>query len=418
MSQSGVVPLRRNRPFAFFWSAQLLSNAGTQVSELAIPLIAVIALSAGPTEMGALTALESLPSLLLAVFLGVYVDRLRRGRLLFWANIGQGVLIGTVPLAAAFGVLTMGQLYLVTFAVGTLALAYGLAHNAYVPVLVTDRRQLTAANSSIALTDSVTAVAGPGLGGVLVQLLTAPIAIAVDAASFFVAAALQAAGRGPDPAPVTEKTHLRLSIKEGFAAFRQQPGIVAITLGKGSFDFFHWGVLALYILYAVRELGLSPAAIGLIAVLGSIGPLLAGVITTPISRRFGTTWTTVIAAILLGGELLIPFATGPKPLVLAMIGLGQLSLGLGVVYLIIIRATMLQHTVDPGLLGRVGSVIRLIEWGPGPLGGLTGGFLGSALGLRPALILMAAGTLTAVPWIAVAAARGHLHTNRHKDRHP
>jgi hypothetical protein len=402
------VPLRRNRPFAFFWSAQLLSNAGTQVSELAIPLIAVLTLSAGPAAMGVLTALEALPSLLLAVFLGVFVDRIRRGRMLFWCNIGQGLLIGTVPLAAAFDLLTMMHLYLVTFSVGALALAYGLAHTAYIPALVTDRRQLTAANSSIALTDSVTAVAGPGIGGLLVQLLTAPVAIAVDSASFLIAAVLQASGRGPDPLPATEKSRFGLSARAGFAAFRRQRGIVAITVGKGSFDFFHWGVIALYILYGVRELGLSAAAIGAIAVLGSLGPLLAGLITTPVSRRFGTTWTSVVAAVLLGGNLLIPLASGPDLLVIATIGLGQLLLGLGVVYLIIVRSTMLQRTVEPGMLGRVGSVIRLVEWGTGPLGGLFGGLLGSALGLRPALLLLGIGTLSAVPWVAIAAARGYL----------
>jgi MFS family permease len=402
------VSLRRNRPFAFFWTAQLLSNAGTQVSELAIPLIAVLTLSAGPAAMGVLTALEALPSLVLALFLGVFVDRIRRGRLLFWCNIGQGLLIGTVPMAAAFGVLTMTQLYVVTFAVGALALAYGLAHTAYIPVLVADRRQLTAANSSIALTDSVTAVAGPGLGGLLVQWLTAPIAIAVDSASFLAAAVLQACGRGPDPLPLAEKARFGVSLREGFAAFRGQRGIVAITAGKGSFDFFHWGVIALYILYAVRELGLSAAAIGAIAVLGSVGPLLAGVITTPVSRRFGTSWTSVIAAILLGGNLLMPLAGGPDLLVIATIGLGQLLLGLGVVFLIIVRSTMLQRAIAPNLLGRAGSVIRLIEWGAGPLGGLFGGLLGSALGLRAALVVLGIGGLSAVPWVAIAAARGHL----------
>ncbi|MBB6569792.1 MFS transporter [Kribbella sandramycini] len=403
------MPLRRNRPFAFFWTAQLLSNAGTQISELAIPLIAVLALSAGPAEMGVLTALESLPSLVLALFLGVYVDRLRRGRLLFWANIGQGVLIATVPIAAAFGWLTMGQLYVVTFAVGSLALAYGLAQTAYVPVLVTDQRRLTAANSSMALTDSITAVAGPGLGGVLVQLLTAPIAIAVDAASFFVAALLQALGRGPDPRPIQQQSRFGTSLREGFTAFRAQPGIVAITAGKGCADFFHWGALALFVLYAVRELGLSPAAIGAIAVLGSLGPLLAGVLTTPVSRRFGTAGPAVVAAALFGGGLLTPFAAGPDLVLIAIIGLGQFLLGLGIVYLIIIRATLLQRTVDPALLGRVGAVIRLVEWGTGPVGGLFGGFLGATLGLRPALIVLGIGTLAAVPWLVVAAARGHLN---------
>jgi hypothetical protein len=406
-SAAATVPLRRNRPFAFFWVAQLLSNAGTQVSELAIPLIAVLTLSAGPTAMGVLTALESLPSLLLVLFLGVLVDRVRRGRMLFWCNIGQGLLIATIPVAAAFEVLTLMQLYAVTFVVGGLALAYGLAHNAYVPVLVSDRRQLTAANSSIALTDSITAVAGPGLGGVLVQLLTAPVATAVDSASFLVAAFLQAQGRGPDPTPPT-RIRFGLSLREGFTVFRRQRGVFAITAGKGTFEFFQWGIIALFILYAVRELGLSAAEIGAVAVLGSFGPLLAGLITPKVSRTFGTTWTSVVAAVLLGGNLLIPLAAGSDPVVIITIGFGQFLLGLGVVYLIIVRSTMLQREVAPGLLGRVGAVIRLVEWGPGPFGGLAGGLLGSALGLRPALLLFGIGSLSAVPWIAVAAARGHL----------
>jgi hypothetical protein len=199
-------PLWRNRPFAFFWVAQVLSNTGTQVSELAIPLTAVLVLSAPPAQMGALTAMEALPSLVLGLFLGVLVDRVRRGRLLVWCNVGQGLLIGTIPAAAVLGVLTLPQLYIVMFAAGGLALAYGFAHTAYIPVLVTDRRQLSAANSSVELSDSVTAVGGPGLGGLLVQLLTAPIAVAVDAGSFLVAAVVQRAGRRADPPPSLERT--------------------------------------------------------------------------------------------------------------------------------------------------------------------------------------------------------------------
>ncbi|MEU0091675.1 MFS transporter [Kribbella sp. NPDC006257] len=402
-----VVPLWRNRGFGFFWVAQLLSNAGTQVSELAIPLIAVLTLSAGPTAMGVLTALESLPSLLLVLFLGVLVDRVRRGRMLFWCNVAQALLIASIPFAAAFDVLTLTQLYAVTFLVGGFALAYGLAHTAYVPVLVTDRRQLTAANSSIALTDSITAVGGPGVGGILVQLLTAPVAVAVDSASFLVAAVLQVLGRGSDPAPTT-RTRFGLSLREGFAVFRQQRGISAITAGKGTFEFFQWGTIALYILYAVRDLGLSAAEIGAIAVIGSLGPLLAGLITQKVSQKFGITWTSIVGAVLLGGNLLIPLATGPHLAVIAMIGAGQFLLGLGVVYLIIVRSTMLQHAVAPDLLGRVGAVIRLVEWGPGPFGGLAGGLLGTAFGLRPALLILGIGSLSAVPWITTAALRHHL----------
>jgi MFS family permease len=408
----GAVPLWRNRPFAFFWTAQLLSNLGTQVSELAIPLTAVLLLSATPIEMGALMAMEALPSLVLGLFLGVLVDRVRRGRLLFWCNVGQGLLIGTIPVAALIGVLTLPQLYVVMFAASGLALAYGLAHTAYVPVLVTEPRQLPAVNSSVSLSDSVTAVGGPGLGGLLVQLLTAPIAVAMDAASFLVAAVLQRIGMRTDPRPApaeNEASGLGVSLREGVAAFAQHRGVVALTMGKAIPDFFHWGGLALYVLYAVRELHLSAATIGLIAMVGSLGPLLAGAIASPVSRRYGTAWTTVVAAVMFGGaNLLTPLAAGPSWLVVAVVALGHFLGGLGVVYLIIVRVTMLQQSVAPHLLGRVGAVMRLIEWGPGPIGGIVGGLLGAALGLRTGLFVLGAGGLLGVPWIAVAAVRGHL----------
>jgi MFS family permease len=407
-----AVPLWRNRPFALFWAAQLLSNLGTQVSELAIPLTAVLLLSATPIEMGVLTAMEALPSLVLGLFLGVLVDRVRRGRLLLWCNVGQGVLIGTIPVAALLGVLTLPQLYVVTFMAGGLALAYGLAHTAYVPVLVTDRQQLTAANGSIALSDSVTNVGGPGLGGVLVQLLTAPIAVALDAASFFVAAVLQRAGLRDDPPPVpagTGSSGLVESLREGVAAFAQHRGVVALTMAKAVPDFFNWGLLALYVLYAVRELHLSAATIGLIAMIGALGAVLAGAIAAPVSRWLGVASTSVLATVLFGGApLLIPLAAGPTWLVVTLIALGHFLGGLGVVYLIIVRATILQQSVAPHLLGRVGAVMRLIEWGPGPIGGIFGGLLGAALGLRAGLVVLALGSLLGVPWIAVAAARGHL----------
>jgi MFS family permease len=407
------VPLRRNRPFAYFWAAQLLSNTGTQVSELAIPLTAVLVLSASPAGMGALTAMEALPSLVLGLLLGVLVDRVRRGRLLAWCNLGQGVLIGTIPVAAALGVLSFPQLYVVTFAVGALALAYGLAHTAYVPVLVTDGRQLTAANGGIALSDSVTAVAGPGLAGLLVQVLTAPVAVAVDGASFLLAAALQYAGRRTDPRPAPGG-RLGSSVRDGVRAFARHRGVVTLTLAKGIPDFFHWGVLALYVLYAVRELHLSAATIGLIAMIGSVGPVLAGAIAAPVGRRYGIAWTSVLATVLFGGgDLLTPLAAGPTWLVVGMVAVGQAVAGLGVVYLIVVRATLLQRAVPARLLGRVGAVIQLIEWGPGPVGGLAGGLLGEQLGLRAGLVVLALGGLAAVPWVAVTAARGQLDPGHH-----
>ncbi|HZC26461.1 MAG TPA: MFS transporter [Actinopolymorphaceae bacterium] len=402
-----LVPLRRNRAFAFFWTAQVLSFTGSQISELAIPLTAVLVLAASPSQMGFLTAMEALPSLLVGLLLGVVVDRVRRGPLLIWCNLAQAAVVATIPVAAWWGILTLGQLYVVVFVAGSLALGYALAHSAYIPVLV-DRRQLATANAGVELSDSVTATIGPGLGGLLVQWLTAPFAVAVDAVSFLVAALLQLWARRPEPPPPTP-ARLGASLREGLSAFRRHRGVVALTMAKGIPDFFHWGLLALFVLYAVRELHLSAATIGLIAMVGSLGPVLAGAIAAPVSRRYGAAWTSVIATVLFGGAgLLTPIAAGPPWLVVTVVALGQFLGGLGVVYLIIVRATIVQRSVPPHLLGRVGAVIRLIEWGPGPVGGIVGGLLGELVGLRTGLFVLAAGALLGVPWIAVAAARGHL----------
>jgi MFS family permease len=399
-----------------FWVAQALSHTGTQVSELAIPLTAVLVLSANSVEMGVLTAMEPLPSLVLGLFLGVLVDRVRRARLMFWCNIGQALLIGTIPLAAMLGILTLAQMCIVMFAAGSLSLAYALAHTAYVPVLVTDRRQLTAANSAVALSDSVTAVGGPGLAGVLVQVLTAPIAVAVDAASFLVAAVLQLFGRRSDPKPSGEPEPMGISLRDGLRAFAQHRGVVAITAAKAIPDFFHWGVLALFVLYAVRELHLAPATIGLIWMIASLGPVAAGVFADRVSRRLGVATTSMVAGIIFGGaNLLIPLAAGPTWLVVAIIMFANFIGGLSVVYLIIVRATMLQQTVAPNLLGRVGGVMRLIEWGPGPVGSLLGGLLGHVFGLRMGLVILGIGGLIGIPWIVIAALRGDLDVTESAD---
>ncbi|HEX6872942.1 MAG TPA: MFS transporter [Micromonosporaceae bacterium] len=402
-------PLYRNRKFATFWTAQVLSHAGSQVTELAVPLTAVLVLSATPVQMGLLTTVEALPSLVVGVLLGVLVDRVRRGPFLIWCNLGQAVVLATIPVAAWLGLLTFGQLLVVMFIAGSLALGYALAQTAYLPALV-DRRQLTAANSSVSLSDSVTSVAGPGLGGALVQLLTAPIAVLVDVASFLVSALLQLGARRPEPPPAP-RTRLGVSVREGFAAFRRHPGVLALTVGKGTFEFFHWGVIALSVLFAIRELGLSPAGLGVVGMLSTLGPLLAGAIASPVNRRWGTAWTSVVASALLGGNLLIPFADGPTWARAGVLVVANTMVGLGAVYLIIVRATMVQQSVPSALLGRVTAAIRLVEWGPGPLGALAGGFLGQALGLRPALFILGAGCLLGLPWIAVAAGRGRLGTD-------
>ncbi len=397
-------PLHRNRWFVSFWTGQFLSNTGSQVSELALPLTAALVLSATPAQMGLLTALEALPNLLVGLVLGVLVDRVRRGPLLLWCNLAQAAVLVTVPVAAWSGWLSLGQLYVVVFVAASLALTNDLARATYLPSLV-DRRQLTAANSSLGLTDSVAAAAGPGLGGLLVQLLTAPLAILVDVGSFVAAALLQLGARRPEPPP-GPSGRLVASVRDGLAEFRRHRGILVVTLGKGTFDFFHWGVLAISILFAVRDLHLRPVHLGLVGTIGTLGPLAAAALVVPVSRRFGAGWTSVVAAALVGGNLLIPFAGGPLWMRVGVLTLAYVCVGLGAVYLDIIRTTMLQQAVPAALMGRVSAAIKLVEWGPGPVGALTGGLLGEVLGLRTGLVVLGVGCLLGVPWIAVAARRG------------
>lgn len=398
-----ALPLWRNRPFSIFWTAQLLSYAGSQVSEFAIPLIAVLTLRAGAGQMGALGAAELLPPLVLSLVAGVVVDRFRRASVMLWSGLAQALLLATIPLGALAGVLTLPQLYAVAFLTASLALGYGLAATAYIPVLV-DRRQLVEANSAMTMSDAVPSVVGPGLAGLLVQLLTAPIAVAADVASFLVAAALLLAVRRPEPGP-TPAGRLASSFRHGLAGFVQRPGVWAPTAAMGTHALFYGGILALLVLYAVRDLGLTPAQLGLVYAVATAGPILASAAAGPATRRFGFGWTSVAAAALFAGNLLVPLAAGPPVLVLAFLVAGRCLVGLGAVFLSITRTSVLQDSVPPDLVGRVNAVVHLVEWGPLPLGSLLGGLLGQALGLRPALFVLAAAGMAAVPWVLVAALR-------------
>jgi MFS family permease len=399
-----ATPLWRNRAFAIFWVAQSLSYTGSQVSEFAIPLTAALVLGAGAGQMGVLSAAELLPPLALSVLAGVLVDRFRRASLLLWCSLGQALLLATIPLAAQLRILTLPQLYAVAFLTASLTLVYGLAATAYIPVLV-ERRQLAEANSVISLSDAAPSVVGPGLAGVLVQLVTAPIAVAADAISFAVAAVLLLGARRPEPTPAPAG-QLATSVRDGVAGFLRRPGLWAPTAAMGCHGLFYGGVLALYVLYVVRELGLTPALLGLVLAVATLGPILGAVAAEPISRRFGNDRAQVVAATLFAGNFLIPLAGGSVWLIVLVLIVARGSVGLGAVFLSITRSTSLQRTVPAEQIGRVNAIVNLVEWGPLPTGSLLGGALGQWLGLRPALIVLAAGGLTALPWVVIAALRG------------
>lgn len=403
MQGEAAVPLWRNRAFSVFWLAQGISFTGTQVTEFAVPLTGALVLGASAAQMGVLSSAETLPPLVFGLVAGVVVDRVRRAPLLVWCGLGQGLALATVPLAAWLGVLTLPQLIVVAFVAASLALLYGLAAPAYVPVIV-DRTQLAAANSAMTLSDTVPSVVGPGLAGVLVQLLTAPIAVAADAVSFAVAAVLLLATRQPEPAPVAGQ-RLVHSIREGLADFLREPGIWAPTAALGTSALFYGGILALYILYLVRELRLTPALLGLVLAVATFGPVLAAVLAPPVTRRFGRRWPSVAAGTMAAANLLVPLAGGPLWLVIIALVLARGLVGLGAVFLILARLSLMQETLPSESFGRVSGIVNVVEWAPLPIGSLIGGVLGQALGLRPALVVLAVGSMASMVWVLLGARR-------------
>lgn len=400
---AGFLPLWRNREFSILWIAQSISYTGSQVSEFAIPLAAALMLGANAGQMGVLSAAELLPPLVLSLAAGVAVDRFRRSPLLIWCGLGQAALLPTVPLAAKLNILSLWQLYAVAFNTGSLGLVYGMAAAAYLPVLV-ERRQLVAANSAIVLSDTAPSVLGPGLAGVLVQLFSAPIAVAVDAFSFLVAATLLLGARRPE-APRAPSSPPACSMRDAMAGFLERPGLWGPTAALGSHGLFYGGILAIFILYAVRELRLTPSLLGLIFAVSTLGPALAAFAAPRFTHRFGYGWPQVVAAALFGANLLIPLAGGPIWLIVPLLVTARALVGQGAVFLQIGRSAVLQRTVPSDQIGRVNAIIQLVEWGALPIGSLAGGLLGQLLGLRPALFVLAAGGLTAVPWIALAVVR-------------
>ncbi|HEY3108552.1 MAG TPA: MFS transporter, partial [Chloroflexota bacterium] len=280
------VRLLRAPDFRRFWSAQVVSELGSGVTALALPLTAVLWLDASAIEMGVLRAAATLPVLLLALLAGVWVDRLPRRPILIGADAGRGLLLVLVPLAAAAGALRIELLWAVAFAVGALTVLFDIAVTSYVPTLV-ERSALVQANATLQASASAARIAGPGVAGWLVQLLGAPFAIALDAASFLASAALLGRVRAPEEQRAGPRAGLRAEIAEGIAAVWNDPILRAMVLTTtiGSLAGAVQG--AIYVLYATRELGTTPAALGAVLACGSAAGLAGAALAGPAAARLG-----------------------------------------------------------------------------------------------------------------------------------
>lgn len=406
MRQQRRAGLWHQSNFLTFWSSETISQFGSQITALALPFAAAINLGATPGQMGVLSAVEVSPFLLFGLLAGVWVDRLKRGPILRWSNLGRGLLLTTIPLASWLGWLSMSQLYLVAFLVGVLTLFFDVAYQSYLPSLVS-HDHLVEGNSKLEVSRSLAAVAGPGLAGVLVQAVSAPAAILLDAVSFFVSASMLGLVRVEEPQPASSANrNIRQEIAEGLGVVVHSPVLRSMVASTASFNLFSyiWGTV--FLLFMTRQLGLDALQVGLVFGLGSIGALVGALLVSRVTAFFGLGRALILAQLFGGmGLLIIPFASSAQPLALIMLATAMLLTTMGGM-IFNINALSLRQAITPDrLLGRMNASIRFLVWGTMPFGSLIGGFLGDLLGLQATVTIGVIGCALSFLWLFLSPLR-------------
>lgn len=392
-----IPALLRERPFRRYWTGQTVSLVGDQISLIAIPLAAVLVLGADAAEMGWLRTAELLPALLLNLPLGAWADRqAHRRRAMIAADLGRAALLVTLPVAYLLDALTLGQLYAVAFGVGALTVLFE-ACNATLFVAMVPTEHYVQANSLVNCSRSMSWLAGPGIGGVLVQLLTAPFALLADALTYLLSAGFLAriSPVEPPPSPVG-KGHFT----EGLRWVVRNSSMRALFSAAGTIQFFNYMFHTLFVLYATAELGLSAGVLGAVLGAGAVGGLIGAMCAGRVVRRFGIGPSIVAGS--LGFTLpllLIPLAEGPTALVVALLFGAEFLSCVGVMVLDIAAGSFQMALIPEGIRARVMGAFRTLNHGFRPLGALAGGALGTAIGLRPTLWIATAGAVFAVLWL-------------------
>ncbi len=384
--------------FTRLWIGQTISQFGSHIGSAALALTAILILRATPTQLGILTALATLPALIVGLPAGAWVDRLRRRPILISTDIGRALLLCSIPVTFVIGLLQIEQLYLVAFLNGALGIFFDTAYHAALPTLV-PRDRLVDANSKLGMSVSLAEIVGPGAGGALVQLISGPLAILLDALSFLVSAvsiwSIQA--QEPAPQPATEQ-HIWQEIAGGMrfvfgnATLRPLLGVAVTT------NLFGAIIGTLYMLYGIQELGFTPVTVGILIGLGGVGALFGAALAERIARRFGI-GRTLLGALTFSAllHLSIPLAAGVWAL--PLLAVSQLVGDTGGVVYDITETSLRQALTPDHLLGRASASRTFLVSGVAPIGALIGGVLGETIGLRAALAVAVVGILLSCLWL-------------------
>lgn len=398
--------LLRNGDFRRYWSSAIINGFGSYVSALAIPLCAVLLLKASPAQMGMMGAAAALPYALLALPAGVFLDRNRKLPILLASKAVQALSLASIPLAWWLGVLSVQWLYAVSFISGICAVVGGGAEVVFLTNMI-GRDKLTDAQSKFTATDSAARLLAPGFAGVLIQWLTAPYAVLLNAIGFVVSIALLRNVKANDPKPPPSNKHPLRDIQDGIVFIWRQPLLRTLAWVSGCWHMLFYGFAALHVIFATRELGMSAGMLGMAQMIGGIGVLVSSLLLKPLNRRFGPTGT------MLAGLGLCTLAYTVTPLIPAnLLGYPLASavacaamsffLDCGVMLFLLPYTTMRQKVTPDEYLGRMVSTMRFLTVSVAPLGALAAGYLGEHFSVRTGLACVAAGGIVLTLLLALS----------------
>ena len=399
MRTLAATSLWRDRQFRIFWSAQGVSELGDRITELALPLIAVTLLNASPSQVGLLTAAVWLPNLA-SLFIGTWVDQRRDKRpLMIAADLSRMVVLLSLPAAYWLDLLTLGQLYAIAILAGTAHVVFNTAYASFFVRLVS-QDQFLEANSKLAATTSVSFMAGPAVGGLLIQWLTAPVAIVIDAASFVFSAVQVSRLRTPvvEPDPTTESLLRRARAGMGYVL--RHPYLRSSLGCATTVNFFNFIGSALLVLYASRNLELSAGTIGVAFGIGASGGLLGALAAAPLTRLIGAGRLIAVGAVVFPAAIaLAAFASGPVWVRATALAAAEFIGGFAVMCFDVPLNALHTAVIHDQMRSRVSGAFSSINYGVRPFGAVVGGLLGTWLGVRETLLISSAGGLLAVLWL-------------------